>query len=175
MTPQILWDTAPGGPETVSGGGEQMTDARELDRRTVLQGTAALGAATSLAGCSSLPIVGGESGSGDDGLSYGDEIEDEITPESPTDPVDGGLANPHEFTGSGDEQIEAELDSDVFDTVLLLVDGTGELVRRNDDEAPSSTDSSIIVELPSTGSFTLWATSASGEATGTYTLSLDLY
>jgi hypothetical protein len=152
-----------------------MTDERELYRRTVLQGTATLGAAASLAGCSSLPIVGGESGRGDDGLSYGDEIEDEITPESPTDPVDGGLGNPHEFTGSVDEQIEAEIESDDFDTVLLLVDGAGELVRRNDDEAPSSTDSSIIVELPSTGSFTLCATSASGEATGTYTLSLDLY
>lgn len=152
-----------------------MTDVRELDRRTVLQGTATLGAAASLAGCSSLPIVGGESGSGDDGLSYGDEIEDEITPESPTDPIDGGLANPHEFTGTVDDQIETDLESEAFDTTLLLVDEAGELVRRNDDAAPSSTDSAIIVELPSTGSFTLWATSASGEATGPYTLTLDLY
>jgi hypothetical protein len=152
-----------------------MTDARELDRRTVLRGTATLGAAASLAGCSSLPIVDDDGGGGDGGLSYGDEIEDEITAESPTDPIDGGLANPHEFTGAADEQIEVNLESEAFDTTLLLLDESGDLVRRNDDAAPSSTDSAIIVELPSTGSFTLWATSSSGEATGPYTLALDLY
>lgn len=153
-----------------------MTDALELDRRSVLRGTATLGVAAGLSGCSSLPIVGDSGGGGgDDGLGFGDEVEDEITSESPTDPIDGGLANPHEFTGAVDQQVEVQLDSGAFDTTLLLVDDAGELLRRNDDRAPSTTHSAIIVELPSTGTFTLWATSASGEATGPYTLALDLY
>lgn len=152
-----------------------MTDVRELDRRTVLKGTATLGAAASVAGCSSLPIVGDDGGSGDGGLSYGDEVEDELTAESPIDPIYDGVANPHDFTGSADDQIQVQLDSSAFDTLLLLVDSAGELVTENDDRAPSTTHSGIITTLPSPGTYTLWATSASGEATGPYTLSLDLY
>lgn len=151
-----------------------MTDANELDRRTVLKGTATLGAAASVAGCSSLPIVG-DSGGGDGMLSYGDEVEDEITAESPTDPIYGGLANPHEFTGSAEDQVDVALDSSAFDCLLLLVDAAGDLVRENDNRSRDTTESGIITRLPSDGTYTLWAGSASGEATGQYELSLDLY
>lgn len=151
-----------------------MTDEREIDRRTVLQGTATLGAAMSVAGCSSLPIVG-DDGGGDDGLSYGGEVEGELTAESQTDPIHGGLATPHEFTGSAEDQIQANLDSSAFDALLLLVDAADGLVAENDDRSRDTTHSAIIATLPSDGTYTLWVTSASGEATGPYTLTLDLY
>lgn len=152
-----------------------MTDTRELDRRTVLQGTATLGAVASVAGCSSLPVVGDDGGGGDGGLSYGDDVEDELTAESPTDPIYGGVANPHEFTGSADDQIQADLDSSAFDTMLLLVDAAGELVEENDNRSRDTTQSGFVTTLPSAGTYTLWVTSVSGEATGPYTLSLGLY
>lgn len=152
-----------------------MTDVRELDRRTVLRGTATLGAAAGLAGCSSLPIVGGAGGGGDGGLSYGDDVEDELTAESPTDPIYGGIANPHEFTGTADDQIQAQMDSSALDSLLLLVNSVGELVDENDDRSREITHSGFVTTLPSNGTYTLWATSASGEETGPYTLSLDLY
>ncbi|AGN02318.1 peptidase S1 and S6 chymotrypsin/Hap [Salinarchaeum sp. Harcht-Bsk1] len=127
--------------------------------------------AASLAGCSSLPIVGGDGGSG--GLSYGDTVEDEIVADGPRDPIYNDLATPHEFSGSSGDRIRATQDSQAFDCWLLVVDGNDNLVVENDDRSMSTLNSGFETTLPADGTYTLWPGSLSGQATGGYTLSLE--
>lgn len=149
-----------------------MTNEHQLDRRTVLKGTAALGAAASVAGCSSLPIVGADGGGSGD-LSYGDETTAEIEGDGPRDPYYDDLATPHTFEGSEGDSVRITMDSEELDTHLLLVDSNEEYVAENDDRGFGDLNSTIETTLPADGTYTIWAGSFMGTQTGRYTLALE--
>lgn len=159
-----------------------MTNQRELDRRTVLKGTAAIGAAASVAGCSSLPIVGDDGGGGGDGdLSYGDEVQEELDTDSETDPFrDDVPADSYEFEGSEGDQVRITMESDPIDPYLTLTDSEGNLVAQNDDHqnAAGRWGAQINTTLPADDTYTIWAsryggTLDTGDDYGPYTLSLE--
>lgn len=157
-----------------------MTNEHQLDRRTVLKGTAALGAAASVAGCSSLPIVGDDGGGGGGGLSYGNEIQAELDESSESDPFRDAPADPHEFEGSEGDQVRITMESDPIDPYLTLTDSAGDLVAQNDDHenADGPWGSQINTTLPEDDTYTIWASRYAGmldtgEDYGEYTLSLE--
>lgn len=161
-----------------------MTNQRELDRRTVLKGTAALGAAASVAGCSSLPVVGddggGGGGGGGDGLSYGDEIQGELEQGDETAPFRDAPADPYEFEGSEGDQVRITMESDPIDPYITLTDSAGEFVDENDDHpnAEGQWGAQLNTTLPADGTYTIWASRYhgmldTGEDYGQYTLSLE--
>lgn len=152
-----------------------MTDTTDVNRRSVLKGTLALGGAASVAGCSALPFGGG--GGGGDRLSYGDEVQAELTEGAETDPFRDVPADTHEFTGSAGDRVVITMESDPLDTYLLL-SKDDELVAENDDA--SGLNSRIETELPENGRYTIWASRygelmgmTSGETEGEYTLTLE--
>lgn len=158
-----------------------MTEHNELDRRTVLKGTAALGAAASLAGCSSIPVIGGGGGGGGgDGLSYGDTIQDELDENSESDPFRDAPAESYEFDGSQGDQVRITMESDPIDPYLTLTNSSGDLVAQNDDHqnADGRWGSQINTTLPADDTYTIWASRYAGmldtgEDYGQYTLSLE--
>lgn len=149
-----------------------MTTHDDIDRRTVLKGTLALGATASVAGCSSLPIVGSDGGSSAD-LSYGDEVEDQIEDDGSNEPQGDGLATEHTFEGSEGDAVRITMDSSEMDTRLLLIDGEGEVIAENDDRAFGDFDSTIETTLPEDGTYSIWATTFMGSTMGEYTLVLE--
>ncbi|MBL8131027.1 MAG: PPC domain-containing protein [Anaerolineae bacterium] len=77
------------------------------------------------------------------------------------------------FTGSSGDTVVINQHSDDFDSYLRLLDASGAELSSNDDSG-GSLDSQIgPFPLPSTGSYTIRASSLSGEATGDFTLSLN--
>ena len=139
----------------------------------------ALGSVASVAGCSSLPIVGGGGGSGG-GLSYGSEVNGELTEDDDTEPFRNVVADAYEFSGSSGDAVSITMTSEPLDPYLLLADANGELVAENDDDdsVEGTFNSRIATELPADGTYTVWASrfapaGFSGEATGAYTVSLE--
>ncbi|MBE9079328.1 PPC domain-containing protein [Romeria aff. gracilis LEGE 07310] len=76
------------------------------------------------------------------------------------------MQDTYSFEGEADQTLTITLTSSEFDPVLSLLDPDGEEIARNDDYA-SVLDSTIIITLPETGSYTVVATSFSGEG-GSY-------
>jgi len=137
------------------------------DRRTFLAGIGAVSATVGLAGCGGIPGTGP-----DVDMAYGDEVEGEITDESPEDPIYDDLAEPHPFQGSNNDDVEIAMDSEDFDTYLVVTDEDEDLVAEDDDGGPGF-NSEMEFELPDDGVYTIWAGSFSGEGTGDYELELD--
>jgi serine protease Do len=104
-------------------------------------------------------------------LTNGDTIEGTITTSSPSDPIDDDLAEPHYFRGSAGDRVEIDMTSEDFDTYLVLVGPSGDEVAQ-DDDGGTDLNSSLITRLPQNGEYTIWAGSFSGDATGSYNLSL---
>jgi hypothetical protein len=139
----------------------------DTNRRRFLTGIGAVGATVGLAGCASLPGFGP-----DVGMEYGDDVNDEITEDSPEDPVYGDLAEPHRFEGSANDDIVVSMTSEDFDTYLVLTDSDEEMVAENDDGGRLF-NSELETELNADGVYTIWAGSFSGRGTGDYELELE--
>jgi len=117
----------------------------------------------------------GSSGDGSQAdLTYGDTVTGDIVQSSPRDPVFGKLAVPYTFSGSAGDNVEIRMNSEVFDTYLVLTDERDREVQ-SDDDGGSGVNSQIHQTLPETGTYTIWATSFSDDSTGRFTLSLDRF
>ncbi|MFM7736140.1 MAG: PPC domain-containing protein [Alphaproteobacteria bacterium] len=75
------------------------------------------------------------------------------------------------FEGEAGQVVTIELASGSFDAWLALFGHGGNLLAENDD-AGATPDSRIEFRLENSGTFTIWATSYSGVATGPYALDL---
>ncbi|MGH9943651.1 MAG: Calx-beta domain-containing protein, partial [Pyrinomonadaceae bacterium] len=89
---------------------------------------------------------------------------------------DGSYFDEYRFNGTAGQQIAVELNSADFDSFLYLLAPDGSLLEVDDDSG-GGTDSRIPSEggffsLPSTGAYTIYATSFHAEDTGAYTLTL---
>ena len=96
-------------------------------------------------------------------------ITGELSPTSPMVEDDGRYYEAHTFEGSAGEALTIDLISDDFDAYLILVSPTGERIAADDDSA-GGTNARITLTLPTTGTYTLIATSYGVGETGTYRL-----
>jgi hypothetical protein len=142
------------------------------DRRTFLTGIGAVSVSVGLAGCGGL-LGGGGGGGGNADLAYGDTVEGSITNDGPRDPKYDDLCATHSFEGSGGDTVEIRMTSEEVDPYLILTGPGGDDVVAEDDDGASGLNSEMVVDLPSDGVYTIWAGSFSGDATGSYTLSLS--
>lgn len=81
---------------------------------------------------------------------------------------DGSLYDAHQFSGSSGQQVTIILESRDFDPYLILLDPDGERIDENDDISRTNLNSRLVVILPSTGTYTLYANSYDAAKSGAY-------
>ncbi|MEO0868775.1 MAG: PPC domain-containing protein, partial [Cyanobacteria bacterium J06642_11] len=98
-------------------------------------------------------------------------ITGEINAQSYT--LDNGIRiNVHTFEGTAGEVLSIEMTSSDFDASLTLVGPDGTTVATNDDRTDmESLDSRIILRLPATGTYQIFAQATNPRSVGQYTLS----
>ncbi len=84
-----------------------------------------------------------------------------------------GYADTYTFEGSSGQPLVVDLQSDAFDTYLLLRSPSGEEFR-NDDYEGDTSRSLLSMSLPETGTWEVVASSFMGEETGAYALQVNL-
>jgi uncharacterized protein (TIGR03437 family) len=88
------------------------------------------------------------------------------------------FADRYSFNASSGQAVVVSLTSADFDTYLYLLDANGSVISQNDDTGPSGNSriptGSGFFTLPSSGTFTIEATSFSNNGLGNYTLSLTM-
>nr|MDJ0707192.1 tetratricopeptide repeat protein [Leptolyngbyaceae cyanobacterium MO_188.B28] len=88
---------------------------------------------------------------------------------------DGSLYDDYFFGGQIGQIIRITLESQIFDTYLLLDDSAGERVAEIDDDVVgNSTNSEIVVQLPATGKYRVFANSFDKVGGGPYKLTIAL-
>jgi S1-C subfamily serine protease len=91
---------------------------------------------------------------------------------SQTLPEDGSPYNEYELVGEEGQTISIYLESEDFDTFLVLTDENGEMVAQNDDASPSNLNSLITVTLPASGTYRILANAFDSTGRGDYTLTV---
>jgi hypothetical protein len=105
-------------------------------------------------------------------IPYGQQVEGTITESSPRDPVWNDLSAAYTFQGSSGDSVRITMRSDTFDPFVVLSGPDGSTVHQQDDGG-GSFDSQFTLTLPTDGRYTIWAGSLSGDATGSFTLSVE--
>ena len=100
------------------------------------------------------------------------QIQDRLGPHKQVVEFDEGnrFASPHYFNGTAGQAVSITLESDDFDTILLLINSKGERVASNDDISANNTNSRIDITLPATDRYMLLVTSFEFEGQGDYRL-----
>lgn len=83
---------------------------------------------------------------------------------------DGSLYDAHQFSGTSGQQVTIILESRDFDPYLILVDPSGERIAENDDISRSNLNAKLVVNLPSTGTYTVYANSYDTTKGGQYNI-----
>ena len=82
------------------------------------------------------------------------------------------FASTHFFNGTAGQAVNITLESNNFDTILLLINSKGERVASNDDISQTNTNSRIDIMLPTTDRYMLLVTSFEFEGQGDYRLAV---
>lgn len=82
---------------------------------------------------------------------------------------DGSHYEVHTFTGTEGQAVAIEMISEAFDTYLIVFDPEGNRIAENDDGDDSN--ARVWLTLPTTGIYTVWATSYGSGEVGNYRLS----
>ncbi|MFB6142300.1 MAG: PPC domain-containing protein [Halorientalis sp.] len=148
----------------------------EPDSRTLLRAGAAAAASLGIAGCSRLGL-GDESTPTSSGqnlrsIAIGETAEGYIDNRDGVDPEYNDLAEPVTFEGQAGQTVVVRMASEAVDPYLVVAGPDGDTVAEDDDGA-SGTNSELTTTLPESGTYTIWAGSFSGDATGAYTLSVS--
>ena len=85
---------------------------------------------------------------------------------------DGSLYDAFEFSGSSGQQVTIVLESREFDPYLILVDPNGERINENDDISRNNLNSRLVLVLPSTGTYTVYANSYDATKSGEYNITV---
>lgn len=85
---------------------------------------------------------------------------------------DGSLYQEYSFEGTSGQTVTITLESDEFDTYLMLFDQTGQVIAQNDDISPNSTNSSITISLPQTGMYRVIANAYDRSGRGRFVLTV---
>ena len=82
---------------------------------------------------------------------------------------DGSLYDEYFFQGEAGQIVKITLDSEVFDTYLLLESPTGERIATNDDSS-DGTNAQIVVQLPESGQYRVLVNALDETGRGNYRL-----
>ena len=85
---------------------------------------------------------------------------------------DGSLYDDYTFSGSSGQQITVILESREFDPYLILADPDGERINENDDISRRNLNARLVVVLPVTGTYTVYANSYDASKGGRYDLTV---
>lgn len=85
---------------------------------------------------------------------------------------DGSRYRDHFFQGTAGQRIVINLESEEFNTYLVLVGPSGELIAQNDDITMTSPNSSITTELPTSGTYRVIANAFDASGRGRYLLTI---
>ena len=86
---------------------------------------------------------------------------------------DGSRYDPYRFSGRRGQQVIIYLESQDFDSYLILLDPQGRRIYENDDISRSDRNSRLIVTLPSTGTYTALANSYEAGKNGRYFIRIE--
>ena len=70
-------------------------------------------------------------------IAIGDTVSGTLDGSEEVDPNRNAFADYYTLSGNAGSQVEITMQSDVFDTYLYLLDGTGEIIGYDDDSAGS--------------------------------------
>ncbi|MBE9080368.1 PPC domain-containing protein [Romeria aff. gracilis LEGE 07310] len=102
------------------------------------------------------------------------QIQDELNEEDELVEFDEGnrLVDLHRFDGTEGEAVSISLESQDFDTYLLLSGPDGEVIDSNDDISADNLNSKLELTLPQSGSYRVFVTSVEYEGQGSYELTV---
>lgn len=100
-------------------------------------------------------------------------VEGELSPGDAVIPSDGSLYDDYQFEGRAGQTITINMDSDEFDTYLVLISPDGRALKENDDRNSQTTNSTIQITLPSTGKYRILANTVNNQGSGSYTLTVQ--
>lgn len=87
-------------------------------------------------------------------------------------PEDGSYYDEYSFQGRSGQRVTITLESNEFDPYLIVFSPDGQLLAQNDDASPSTTNSSISVTLPASGTYVIFANAYDSAGEGRYTLTV---
>jgi len=140
-----------------------------FERRELLMGIGGL-AVVGFGGLYAFTDVFGGDGSTTD-IEYGDTVSGEITSDSQSVPGSDKIGESYAFEGSAGDRVRISM-TGLSDTYLVLTDGDGNVID-TDDDGGMELDSELVTELPTSQTYTIWATSYEGDETGTFTFTLE--
>jgi serine protease Do len=85
-------------------------------------------------------------------------------------PSDGSLYQEHIFYGEAGQRVTVTMESNEFDTYLILIGPNDQVIEQNDDIGPNNYNSSITVTLPATGNYRAIANSYDATGRGRYSI-----
>lgn len=102
------------------------------------------------------------------------QVQDRLGPHKQVVEFDEGnrFASAHHFNGTAGQSVSITLESNDFDSILMLINSKGERVASNDDISQNNTNSRIDITLPSTERYMLLVTSFEFEGQGDYRLAV---
>lgn len=98
--------------------------------------------------------------------------EGRLGPESQVLQSDGTWYQEHSFQGQAGQSVTIVMESEDFDTFLILVDPNGQVVSQNDDASARTLNSVITATLPVTGTYRIIANAYERTGQGTYTVTV---
>jgi len=102
------------------------------------------------------------------------QVQDRLGPHKQVVEFDQGnrFAAIYSFNGTAGQELSVTLESSDFDTILILINATGESIASNDDISATNTNSRIDITLPATEQYLLLVTSSEFEGQGDYRLAV---
>lgn len=91
---------------------------------------------------------------------------------SPVLQEDNSLYQDYSFQGTRGQTVTITMESNEFDTYLILMDSDGQVIEQNDDATPNSTNSQITVTLPQSGTYRVIANAYDRNGRGRYILTV---
>ncbi|NJO75232.1 MAG: hypothetical protein HC833_16575 [Leptolyngbyaceae cyanobacterium RM1_406_9] len=98
------------------------------------------------------------------------DIEGELGDGDQVLPQDGSLYDEHTFEGLAGQSVAIDLESDDFDTFLILLDPQERIVGQHDDVSQNDLNSTLNVTLPVDGTYTIIANGFDSNSRGRYRL-----
>jgi len=87
-------------------------------------------------------------------------------------PSDGSLFDDYRFEGQAGQTVTITLESEEFDTYLVLIGPDGRVLEENDDRSSQTTDSAIEITLPRRGNYRILANAIDSRSRGRYLLTV---
>lgn len=81
---------------------------------------------------------------------------------------DGSLYREHSFYGQAGQTVTVSMESNEFDTYLILIGPNEQVIEQNDDIGPNTLNSAITVTLPTTGTYRAIANAYDSSGRGRY-------